>query len=173
MKKLVFLSLLCLVSCTSVLRYETMQSALFNPPIQHMRQDPLAYQGKLFVFGGIIADMRITEDGSLIEAVYVPVDFQGFLLDPALPSERFLALYPRSGGILDPMIFKKGREVTIAGVLTGMRAGIFQEIEYVYPFFTIQEIYLWEKPYLSYRPYPYWWYDPWWYGPGPRYYWWR
>lgn len=175
MKKILLALTLFLASCTPVLRYETMQSALLNPPVHEMRNDPLAYQGGLFVFGGIIADIRVTEEGSLIEGMFVPVDARGYLLDPPVASERFLALYPRTAGILDPMVFKKGREVTVAGTFTALREGRFEEMEYVYPLFLISEIYLWDKAYIPYRPYPYlyWWYDPWWYGPGPRYYWWR
>jgi hypothetical protein len=50
-------------------------------------------------------------------------------------------------------------------------------MEYSYPVFEIEQIYLWDERkeyyypvYPYYYPYPYWWYDPWW-RPYPGPYW--
>jgi outer membrane lipoprotein len=64
------------------------------------------------------------------------------------------------------MVYKKGREVTLAGEFVEARKGKIDEMEYVYPVFEIREIYLWEERTGYYPPnyyYPY--YDPFFYGP--------
>ena len=120
------------------------------------------YKGKLFILGGIIAETRFSEKGSQIEALSVPVDSLGYLQGSDHTQGRFLAVYPRSKGLLDPMVFKQGREITLAGEFVEVRKGKIDEMEYVYPVFEIREIYLWDEHrdyYYSNYYYPY--YDPW------------
>lgn len=157
--------LLC--SCIApVLQKTVMEQGTRNPNIADLTRDPARYRGQLFVFGGIIASTTIVRDGSLIEAVYVPVDGAGNLQNVPAPSRRFLALYRDS--IADPVIYRSGREITIAGTFIENRKGKFGEMEYTYPFFHIVEMYLWPiapkvyylEPPAYYHPgYP--WYRPW------------
>ena len=59
------------------------------------------------------------------------------------------------------MVYKKGREVTLAGEFLELRKGRIDEMEYVYPVFEIKEIYLWEERQEYYIPYYYpYYYDP-------------
>ena len=173
---LLFISL-SLFSCAPVLRKDIMESAIRDVSVPDIRQSPEMYKGKLFVLGGIIVNTRVTVEGSLIEALYVPVDSRGYLKGVGLSHNRFLALFPKERGILDPLIFRRDREITLAGELIGIREGKIDEMEYAYPLFRIIELYLWEEekeyyvfpPY--YEPYPYWWdYHYWWWD---RPYWWR
>jgi outer membrane lipoprotein len=69
---------------------------------------------------------------------------------------------------LDPLIFRTGREITMAGVLTGTQKVMMGGVDYTYPVFEAKEIQLrpeerypvWRDPF--YYPYPYYWYDPYW-----------
>jgi outer membrane lipoprotein len=169
-----------LLSCAPVLRKDIMDVAIKDIPLSEVKKSPDAYKGKLFVFGGIIVTTKAAPEGSLIESLYVPVDSSGYLKDIGTPYVRFLALFPKESGLLDPMIFKRNREITLAGEFEGLREGKIDEMAYDYPFFRIKEIYLWqEKEYYYYpyyyEPYPYWWgYPYWWDGPWRRHgpYWW-
>lgn len=172
---LIILSTIILFSCAPVLREEIMKTASLEPSLADMRNNPDAHRGKLFVLGGIIVQTKFIEQGSLIEAVYVPVDSRGYL--EKVSNERFLAILPKEKGLLDPLIYRKDREITLAGEFIETRKGKIDEMVYTYPVFEIKEIYLWEerKVYYPYYPswyYPYWWYEPWpWGRPwGP---WWR
>ncbi len=176
MKKipLLLLTLIMLTSCAPVLRYDLMKKGVFNVPPSAVRGNPEAYRGKLFILGGIIVDTRVTDEGTLIEAIYVPVNSLGYLKNLSAVDGRYLALYD---GFLDPLIFRKDREITLAGEFVENRRGKIDGMEYVYPLFRIKEIYLWEEKryyYISPPPppwyYPPWWYDPWWYDPWWRYY---
>lgn len=159
-----------LTSCAPVLRQEIMDSALKNIPPSEIKQNPELYSGKLIVIGGIIADTKMTADGSLIEAMYIPVDNRGYLVGIDTSHQRYLALFPKESGILDPLIFKRGREITFAGEFIKLKEGKIDDLEYTYPYFKIIELYLWpeQRDYIVYyEPYPYWWWDypRWWYRP--------
>lgn len=165
------LSTVILFSCAPVLRHDLMQRGIFTVQLSEIKQNPAFYKGRLFILGGIIVNTTITGKGSLIEAIYVPVNSRGYLKDIVGSNGRFLALFAGKE-ILDPMIFREKREITLAGEFIETRQGKIGEMDYTYPFFEIKEIYLWEekKDYyrsLDYPPwhypyYPYWRYDPWW-----------
>ena len=159
MKKLCFISavLLALSACSPVLTRDLMNQRARDVPFDQLREVPEAYKGKLFILGGLIVDTRLVEKGSQIEALAVPVDSLGYLQAMERSQGRFLALYPRSKGLLDPVIYRKGREVTLAGEFVEARKGKIDEMEYVYPVFEIREIYLWEERKNYYGPayYPY------------------
>jgi outer membrane lipoprotein len=142
--------------------------------------DPLraaadAYKGRLFIVGGVIVESKFAQNGSLLEVLSFPVDSSGYLKETAHSGGRFLAIYPREKGLLDPMVYKKGREVTLAGTLVEARKSKIDDMEYVYPVFEIRQIHLWEEQRYYYNAYPYYpynyymspyWYNPYW-GPWP------
>lgn len=165
---LIFISMI-LFSCAPVLRVDLMQQGSFDVNFSDLEDNPGLYKGELYILGGVIAKTTATKRGSLIEALYIPVDSRGYLKEFSPSGGRFLALYP--GRFLDPLIFRERREITLAGEFVEMRKGYIDEIEYSFPLFDIKELYLWEvrkdyyyvEPYpYWYYPYPYWWYDPWW-----------
>jgi len=177
-----FVSLI-LFCCAPVLRKEIMDSSIRDISLAEIKSNPDLYRGKLFAFGGIIVDTKITTDGSLIEAIFVRVDSLGNLEGISSSDGRFLALFPKKDGLLDPVIFRSKREITLAGEFVGMRAGTIDGVEYLYPLFRIVDLYLWrERNNYYYVPptapyywgaYPYWWYDyPYWRNRFPPPYWW-
>jgi outer membrane lipoprotein len=181
MKKLIGILIISatFMSCSPVIRKDLMSSASRHISFATVKENQDIFKGKLFVLGGIIAETKVSNDGSIIEALYVPVDRYGYLKDVEMSSNRFKATYDKSLGFLDPLIYSKGREITVAGEFTGTMIGKIDEMEYVFPVFKIKDLYLWSEedyydPYLSY---PYWydpyysrWRDPWWYGPYYPYY---
>lgn len=169
----ILLAVLLISSCTPVLSRNLISDGIFNEGLSEIKQEPDAYKGRLFIFGGIIVKTETTKDGSVIEAIFVPVNSLGYLKSYKTSGGRFLAIY-NSREILDPLIFSEKREISLAGEFIGIRNGKIGEMEYSYPLFEIKEIYLWEeikeKDYYYYYmppPYPYWYYrhrpyDPWW-----------
>ena len=163
--------LVVVYSCAPVLRRDVMDAGIREFSLADLKKNPEAYESSLFILGGIIITTKATSEGSLIEALYVPVDSRGYLKAIGTSQNRLLALFPQEDGFLDPMIFSEYREVTFAGEFRGLREGRIEEMEYTYPFFIIKDLYLWDEqiaydywPYY-YEPYPYWWdYPHWWYG---------
>ena len=145
-----------------------MQQGVRNPSLAALIKNPQVYQGQLFILGGVIARTTLRAGGSEIEALYIPVDRWGYPQDTNLSNQRFLAVYPRETGILDPLVYHKNRVITIAGVYSGTVAGKIDELDYVFPLFRIVEVYLEPK-----RPAPVYYYyappyagPPWWGYPG-------
>jgi len=168
MKKTAFILItvfLALAACSPVLNRELMKQGTREVPMDRLREAPDAYRGKLYILGGLIVGTRLVEKGSEIEALAVPVDSLGYPEDLGRASGRFLAFYPRAKGLLDPIVFRKGREITMAGEFVEVRKGKIDEMEYVYPVFEIREIYLWDERRDVYWPvYPYAYYnDPFYY----------
>jgi outer membrane lipoprotein len=165
MKRIFLISavVLVLAACSPVLTRGVMKEGAREFSLNYLRETPEVFEGKLFILGGLIVETRFTEKGSQLEALQVPVDSFGYLERSAHSQGRFLALYPKSKGFLDPMVYMKGREVTLAGEFLETRKAKIDEMEYVYPVFEIKEIYLWEErrdydwpAYPYYYPY----YDP-------------
>ena len=182
MKKIVIIMMgaLMLNACSPVLNRELMREGARNVPLSRLREHPDANLGKLFILGGVIVDARVTDKGSQIEALAVPVSSLGYLRELEQYEGRFLALYPRTSGMLDPIIYKKGREITLAGSFMENRQGKIDEMEYTYPVFEIKQIYLWEEQrdyYMMPAYYPYYYNYPYsyggWYGYGYDPFWWR
>ena len=101
---------LYLLSCAPVIRKDLMDIAIRDVSLSDIKRSPELYKGKLFVLGGIIVNTKATSEGSLIEALYVPVDSRGYLKGAGLSHSRFLALFPKESGFLDPMIFRRERD---------------------------------------------------------------
>ena len=140
---LLILSSVILFSCSPILRQDSVDRATMNYQSSEIRQNPAPYKGNLFMFGGIIVNTTPVGRGSLIEALYVPVDSRGYLKSVENTGDRYLAIYPKQYGFLDPMIFRRGREVTIAGEFIALETGKINEMDYTYPVFQIEEVHLW------------------------------
>jgi len=184
---LIGMSALLFAGCTPVLDKQLLKEGAREFQLNHLVETPEVFKDKLFVLGGVIVETKLTEKGSQIEAIFVPVNSSDGLRDLDRYQGRFLAVFDKSRGILDPMIYKKGRQVTLAGTFVEVRKGKIDELEYPYPVFEVRQIHLWEE--YSYYPYGYGWgspyyypayynyyrmpyaYDPWYYRPYPGPYW--
>jgi outer membrane lipoprotein len=164
------ISSLLLVSCaTPVLNKSYFLEGNRNPSFITIGLNPDQYKGRLFIFGGIIVQVRLNDAGSTIEAVEEPVDESGYFLDRGRPEGLFQALLPKNESILDPELYTRGRRVTLAAEFVEMRIGEIEDAQYQYPFFLIRQIYLWPRERQAYYDMPPYYLDPWFY-PYPYYY---
>lgn len=152
-------------ACSPVLSRDVMDRGIRDVSFSGLRENPDEYQGKFFILGGLIVESRFTEKGSQIEALAVPVDSLGYLQSAERSQGRFLAVNPKARGLLDPLVYRKGRAITIAGTFVESRKGKLDEMDYIYPVFEIKEIYLWEERKDYYDPafyplYPYYYNSP-------------
>ena len=126
-----------------------------------LRANPEAYTGRMLILGGDILAVRNVEGGTLLEILQKPLDSYE---RPRLTDQTEGRFMVHCGQYLDPVIYKKGREITVAGRVLGVRKGTIGEVEYTYPLLSCVELYLWPEPVrpVSYTPYPRWyWWDPW------------
>ncbi len=151
------------LSCAPVIKRDLMSRAIINPSLKALQKEPERYRDRLFILGGRIVETRVTDEGSLIEAVVLPVDDHGYISYAPYTGGRFIARLKNEAGILDPAIFREDLEVTVAGVFRELREGRIDEGRYLFPLFDIEEIHLWEEAEPAYyiiEPFPGWFYYP-------------
>ncbi len=163
---IVLISLLTLIGCaspiTKTLRQEVAPGVTF-PKVLHNTE---AYRGDTVIWGGYIIRTVNSHQGS---QVFILQSLLGSWDKPKATETsegRFIA---DSGSFLDPLVYRKGRQVTVAGMVTGVKSVTNKKtgITYTYPVVQIKQIYLWKQANAtsSYGE-PYWWYDPYWDGYG-------
>jgi outer membrane lipoprotein len=156
--------------CTSVISTPVLEQVNEDIRFVDLQRNPEVYQGQTVIVAGVIVGTAYESDvKTILEAYQTRMNFEKRPVNLDVSQGRFLAEYD---GFLDSEIYKKGREVTVAGVVQGLKVMKLGETEYRYPYLRIKEIHLWEKrePRV-YDPYP--WYPvgrPWgawggWYGP--------
>ncbi len=162
---------LIMTSCAPVLSRTYMREGVREVSFEELRKSPDLYKGQLYIFGGIIVSTKFTASGPEIEAVHVPVDKQGYFLERGRSEGRFLAYLPGDRMTLDPMVYHRGRRITLAATFVATTMGRIDEMDYEYPVFEIKQVYLWpEERYIAspayydpwFYPYPYFYWEPWW-----------
>lgn len=121
-----------------------------------------AYEGSPVIWGGVIIETVPRACDTLIIIRQAELDFQNRPKNPDISAGRFIA---RSEGFLDPAIYSSGREITVAGIITGTEKRPVGEYLFTYPLVDIREIKLWEKRSEAFRSY-----DPM-YMPPPFFFW--
>jgi outer membrane lipoprotein len=163
------------MSCTYAVSKETIKEAS-DVPFRSVRENIENYMGKQFVWGGFIAANRLTKEGTYLEIVQNPTNKYGHVIDTDMSEGRFLVFTEQE---LDPLIYEKGRVVTVAGTLKEAKTVTIKEREYTYPVLQLGEMHLWKgdplyvPDYYYYGGYPYYWggyyppgtYGPYWYYP--------
>jgi outer membrane lipoprotein len=99
---IILLILSFLFSCAPVIRKDIMDAAIRDISFSEIKKNPVLYKEKLFVLGGIIINTRVTSEGSLLEALYSPVDSRGFLKGSAKYILDFLLSFREKAGYLIP-----------------------------------------------------------------------
>jgi outer membrane lipoprotein len=179
MKKKPYMLLVCAAvlvaaahGCAPVISKSLREQAVEDLSPQGVREDPAAYKGRIVHWAGEIIDSKNLKEGTLLEILQKPKDYEGRPKDVDRSGGRFLALYD---GFLDSAVYEKGRKVTVAGEIRGLREMQIGEIQYAYPLVSVKEIHLWPKESRMYDYPPHWYDRPWWYyHPYYRYhpYWW-
>jgi outer membrane lipoprotein len=158
------LAALLLSGCAHAISGGLRGQARTDVPFREVAGSPSFYKGYLFIWGGTIVRTTAAERWSEVEVVENPLDRYGAVKNEDVSGGRFLV---RSERFLDPLIFEKGRKVTVAGVLVGSVNRRIDDASYTYPVLEPREIHLWREEEYYDRPYHYpyyhpWYYDPWW-----------
>ena len=103
-------------------------------------QDPERFKGQMIIVSGVIIETTNTKEGTLIKVLQRPAGFRGQPKDTDITEGRFLAQDKR---FLDPAVYTKDREVTLAGEIQGKRILPTGEMEYTYPVIQVKELHLW------------------------------
>ena len=162
---------LSIVGCAYPISQQMREEAAKDVTFKMVLNNPSAYVGDIVIWGGIIIKTVNLKEGTQIFVLNTPLNYLGEPKRNIHSKGRFIA---QTSEFLDPEIYKRGNQVTLAGVVSGEKILPLGEGSYTYPVITIKELHLYEKQ--PYYPYPYYYYDYWngpfWYGPyfAPGYY---
>jgi outer membrane lipoprotein len=147
------LLLLAISGCAYPIAAEWRHRANRNLTFSEVAHNPEAYTGNIVIWGGLIMETSNPPDGGEITVLQSPLDYDEF---PEIRTTygQFIAKAPT---FLDPVIYKKGRKVTLAGEIIGQRVKTFEVMLYTYPLVRVKEIYLWSRE-------KHWWEPPSFYG---------
>jgi outer membrane lipoprotein len=109
-------------------------------PFRELSSEPEEYKGKTVILGGIILDVKVEKEKTILEVLQVPASPYERPKDMEKSEGRFIVEYP---SFLDPAIYTKGKAITVGGVVKGKEVGKIGERELVYPLIEGKEIYLW------------------------------
>ncbi len=139
----VFLLVFVLVGCAHVVPVEIRKTVDSSVDPEKLFKAPEAYEGKKVMLGGEIIEVRNLKDVTYMEVLERPLGQNGIPQYQELSRGRFMIKYK---GFLDPAVYKKGRLVTVVGVLSGTMKGKIGQMEYKYPLIVSENLYL-VKPY--------------------------
>ena len=158
--------------CATVISKAVLEKVNRNITFEALKQNPGAYEGQMVLLAGVIVKTTNMPTGVTLEIYQTEMDREDRPTHTDVSEGRFLVKY---GDFLDPEIYSKGRQLTIAGKVLGVKVMKLGEMDYPYPLIRAEAIHLWKKTKpLPYDPYP--WYPmgapwgPWgfggpWYGP--------
>ncbi|MDH3601366.1 MAG: Slp family lipoprotein [Candidatus Tectomicrobia bacterium] len=155
---LVIVGILLGMGCGRTISPAVHQQAQPPIPFRELRANPEAFTGRTVILGGEILNTLNTENHTFVEVLQKPLDRSDAPRFTDKTAGRFMA---RCDSYLDPAIYAKDRQVTIAGRVLGRHTGQVGETEYVYPLMSCIETHLWPRTTAANAPYGY--YDayPW------------
>lgn len=155
---------LSLISCAArkpVIPHDLRTEITENVSLAEVRQNPDVYQGKPVMWGGRIASVMNREPGTWIEMVQLPLNQIDRPMNVDTSEGRFIV---KAAEILDPMIYREGRNLTVVGEMQGMETMKMGEMDYTYPVLMEKKKHLWpDEPdiiriYQRYPYHPHWYY---------------
>jgi len=155
MLALVFCLALCVQGCSYAISPPLVKQSDKTISFEQLLAEPASYTGKTVILGGIIAQIKNTPQGALIEIIQKELDYWGKPVRTDKTGGRFLLRHP---GFLDAMVYAPGRELTVAAEVVGTEEKALTQAEYSYPLLRVRELKLWERERRSWdRPQ---WIDP-------------
>ncbi|MHB1670648.1 MAG: Slp family lipoprotein [Acidiferrobacter sp.] len=113
--------------------------------LQAVLAHPQRTRGARVRWGGVVVQDNVGPVHSTLTVLAYPLSASGRPRLSAMPEGRFQAVAP---GYLDPMLFARGRLVTIVGTVTGTRPGLIGQAHYLYPQVQLLASHVWH----AYRP---------------------
>lgn len=143
--------ILLIISCAPFSR-QVMQDVNKEIAFSDVLQSPEKFKGETVIWGGVIVEIVSKPDETLIIVRQTELDSEKRPKDQDKSAGRFIIQYR---GFLDPAIYSRDREITVAGTINGKEERPIGEHRYIYPVINAREIHLWEKRKPAYY------YDPW------------
>jgi len=141
------LGLLLLWGChRTVVPEEVIQGATPIKGLEEVRRNPDRFKNDTILLGGaVITTLNQEDESTLLVVLDYPLDDTTYRPQLWAPSPgRFRVHTPR---FLDPLVYVRGREVTVAGTVTGVKTEAVGKTPYRYVEIEARQIYLWPPRY--------------------------
>ncbi len=161
MKRYLYLLLYLLLNGCSALPPSFDNIQVVDISLAQVKDNLQANQNIPVRWGGVIIEVENEATSSYLQVLYYPLSFSGKPQISEAPLGRFVV---KSDEFLDPAIYAKDKQVTLAGVLSGEVERIIGKKKIRLPLLTSKTIHLWPDP----EPNNYYGYGG--YGYGPYYY---
>ncbi|WP_068547130.1 Slp family lipoprotein [Thalassotalea crassostreae] len=134
-----------------------------------VRAMPNNHNGMDVRWGGVIAEVKTLHNKTMLEVVRMDLASS---TRPKVEDKTEGRFRIYADGLLDPIIFEKGRQVTVLGKVAPSETGKIGELEYQYPVVTSNHVHLWKVKTIIRVEQPNIWHSPayWHYRPTYRYY---
>jgi len=143
-----------IATACSPLSKESMKMVDELAPFGEIQTSPRNYVKSTVLWGGVIVRTTNKEDTTIIKVLQTDLDGNKRPVDPDTSKGRFLVRY---AGFLDPVIYDKGREITVVGVVMGSEELPLGDRAYVYPVIAARKLYLWKRRVVAREhTYPFW-----------------
>lgn len=142
MKKLfVCFSALVLTACSAI--PEKLQLGADTPLTNYQDALAVSYSDSVAQarWGGVIAKVDNLKNSTRIEVVHFELSSSARPKQKDETLGRFRIYYP---GLLDPMIYKKGKSITVVGNIAAPESGTIGEHPYQYPVVKADAVHLWK-----------------------------
>jgi outer membrane lipoprotein len=138
-------TVLLLQGCSYAISPDVARTADRTITFEKLQADPPSSKGKIVIIGGLIAQTKNIKTGTIIEVVQKELDYWGRPRHTVRTGGRFIVLQPRP---LDEHVYAPGREITVAGEVTGTEETSLGGSGSAYVLLNAREIKLWppEKP---------------------------
>ncbi len=155
MSKQIFLAAVfsfILFGCTSVFSNQILQQADDKLSFRDLQMQPERYRGAVVILGGQIIETQVKEGETRVQVLQRPLG-SAQSPDVTAPSQgRFIVVYKR---FVDPLIYEKGRKITVAGVVDGAQVIMLNSGPTNLPVLLERETHLWKtEDYPVYAPGP-------------------
>ncbi len=135
---------LCFLSlapgCSPGLSGQARSQVTYRGAFTYIQQDPSAHVGETVLLGGRILDIRTSEERSEIMVLEMPLDHWDSPIDEDRSEGRFLVYMDR---FLDPVLYNKGKLMSLVGVVRGSEIRAIGQYEYNFPTIDAIDIKLW------------------------------
>jgi len=146
-------------ACTPIISTELKARVDSSISFKEIQENPVAYKGKIVLWGGEIIQTLPQENGTtLVEVLQWPLGFWGEPKQTVAFHGRFIVLVK---GSLDPSVYKSEKRITLAGEIQGEIEGSkikeLTDSTYRYPVVLERKMHVWKNssyPYSSVPDYP-------------------
>jgi outer membrane lipoprotein len=140
-KRIASLSLLLwFVGCTAAISPEVLKEVDQAVSFEDLLKNPEAFRGKTVLLGGDIIETENFSGKTQITVLQHPLNSKNKPFGVDNSKGRFIVSVPE---FLDPVIYEKGRKLTVAGTVVGKEVRRLDEITYSYPVIDKRELHLW------------------------------